>query len=234
LRPSARMLAMIDGDSRGIDADLFVDANLGATPSVPSPRALSGPDFALIRDAVLRGRRADVWHVPDGGVRTLAFMGGSDPLAASLPVARALASILPGGRVTVVAPPSLHSEVLAVLGSTATVREPTPELPSLLASADLVIAAGGTSAWDICAMGIPALLIALVDNQVRSVRAAGESGIALTVDAALPSSLATHDLTEPLSRLATDEELRRALSMRARATFDGKGKARIVDRMESE
>ncbi|MGW5673280.1 spore coat protein, partial [Micromonospora sp. NPDC003776] len=49
-------LAIVDGDTRGQDADLYLDQNLGAAPVAPADRLLAGTRYALLRREVLDRR----------------------------------------------------------------------------------------------------------------------------------------------------------------------------------
>ncbi|HEX2772635.1 MAG TPA: spore coat protein, partial [Micromonosporaceae bacterium] len=71
---------------------------------------------------------------------------------------------------TVVAARSHHRAELAALtpgsGQTLRVIGPTDDLPELMAGADLVVSASGTSTWELLCLGTSAALIWVVDNQV--------------------------------------------------------------------
>jgi spore coat polysaccharide biosynthesis predicted glycosyltransferase SpsG len=230
------VLAIVDGDDRGIQASLYLDQNLGAEKlsRSHSDRFLSGATFALVRRAVLAERRADpatLNHPP----RLLSFMGGTDPTGASLGIARALACRPEHFALTILAPVAQHAELHATLADLqgVSVLAPTPHLPELLGDADVVISAAGTSAWDVCALGIPSLLIAVVENQRASLREAVQRELALGIDAANDR----HELELKSGHLAAkllgDPVLRTALSRACLDAFDGGGARRVVDAMVS-
>ncbi len=50
-------------------------------------------------------------------------------------------------------------------------------MPSLIAEADLVIGGGGSSNWERCALGVPALVTILAENQAPITRALDQAGI---------------------------------------------------------
>jgi spore coat polysaccharide biosynthesis predicted glycosyltransferase SpsG len=236
LRAGTRVLAVVDGDYRGIDADLYLDSNLGAedapAPEGTDDRSLRGARFALVRDDILSGRRDDPWRINGEPAHVLSLMGGSDPTGASLRVARALRSQAGAHRLTMIAPGEQHAALRAILGNDATVLAPTPDLPALLASADVIVTAAGTSAWDVCTLGVPAVLVAVVDNQQASLAAANTAGVALTIDAVGSPERIDDELGALVGILTSDEAARHSVSDAARRLFDGGGKARIVDRME--
>ncbi len=51
-------LAIVDGDTRGQDADLYLDQNFATDLAVPAGRLLAGSGYALLRAGVL-GTGAD-------------------------------------------------------------------------------------------------------------------------------------------------------------------------------
>jgi spore coat polysaccharide biosynthesis predicted glycosyltransferase SpsG len=230
------VLAIVDGDERGIDATLFLDQNLGAESVHRRPellaRMLAGAEFALVRDSVLGARRRAPWIHDAGPVRVLSFLGGSDPTGSSAAVVSSILTASPGIALTVVAPEARHQGILAGIGQRQiALLAPTPALPDLLSRAEIVVTAAGTSAWDVCSLGLPAVLVAVVDNQRASLVHALARGVALGVDAVdQPSELGR--VGDRVAELIADPGLRRRVGSAAIATFDGGGKFRVVDAME--
>lgn len=234
------LLAVVDGDYRGIQASLYLDQNLGAEsvvrPVAIRDRFLSGAKFTLVRDSVLAERRPGPSGEISSTPRVLTFMGGTDPTHASLGIAEALAKIEDDFELVILAPSSEHSALRTALGAKLHVRllAPTRELPALFSEADVIVSAAGTSAWDICAIGIPAVLISVVENQRTSVREAVSRGLALGLDVTDDRSALQENAGELVSRLLHDTELRRRLSQKCLSTFDGDGKGRVADVMEAK
>jgi spore coat polysaccharide biosynthesis predicted glycosyltransferase SpsG len=232
------VLAIIDGDARGIEAELYLDQNLGAEVvhhgDGVNARLLGGAAFALVRDAVLIERRPERWRLRPGPTSILSFMGGSDPTGASVAIAKVLSSADLGADLTIIAPDQDHAEIAALFAQKATplILSPTPDLPTLLGTADVVVSAAGTSAWDVCALGIPAVLVAVVDNQRDSLDRALRHGLALGIDASEDGRAIEDGLAHMLSSMLSDEDIRRGLSEECLRTFDGKGKERVVEALE--
>lgn len=231
LARSLPLLAIVDGERRGIEATLFLDQNLGAELGETDERMLAGAKFALLRDAILTARRPEPWLLPESPTLT-AFMGGTDPTGTIVGVARALAAARHPFDATIVTPERFHSEVRAALGREATVVAPTVGLPKLLARADVVVSAAGTSAWDVCTLGVPALLVGVVDNQSTSLARAVEGGLVLGVD--LVEGGVLSDVSAGVDRLLSDRILRQELSRSSTALFDGLGATRVADAMSEE
>ncbi len=234
-----KVLAIIDGDDRSIDATLYLDQNLGAE-MIPrragaEGRFLCGSDFALVRREIVRARRSEPWKFRGDRPNILCFMGGTDPSGIIVEVAAALARFGQDNALIFVAPERLHAPLRAALQhpARAGILPLTPELPALFAEADIVVSASGTSAWDLCTLGIPTVLVAVVDNQRASLHQAVQRELTLGVDIVEAGTEALAELGPLVGDLIDDSALRERLSRRSRAAFDGRGVQRVVDRLES-
>lgn len=236
LNEAVKCLAIVDGDSRGITASLYLDQNVGAEeriwPAAVREKLLAGHQYCLVRDAVLQHRRPR--RGVTGDLAVVAFMGGTDPQSAILPVAESLAGSALPFDLTVICPPALTSAVVSAVAQRPGVKVlgPTSHLPEVLGGADLVVSAAGTSAWDICTMGIPAVFVAVVDNQFASLQQATAREVSLGVNAIGHRRDALTTISKLVDRLVTDAGLRQELSDRCLSMFDGLGKARVVEAME--
>lgn len=239
LRNHSLVMAIVDGSIRGIEADLYLDHNLGAEhnqwPSHVEPKMLAGSQYALIRDAIIEKRRDAPWQIQDEAPKVLAFMGGSDPGGTIVEVSRAF--IHNGARleVTLIVGQSWLGEVTEMFADmpSVTVIEPTTELPSLLADANVVVAAAGSSAWELCTLGIPSLLIATADNQLQSFERLTADGLVLGLNLLRAEhGEVVREVENGVNALTASEQLRHELSLRCTAVFDGEGKQRVVLAME--
>lgn len=238
LNKHVRCLAIVDGDTRSIDADLYLDQNLGADqqswPKDVHERLLAGPKYSLVRDSVLQHRRNDAWDIPARTPRVTAFMGGTDPLGSIVHVAQSLIQAHLEVDLTLICDPSLIAQMEGVAASKPWIRvlPPTGDLPQLLGTSDIVVSAAGTSAWDICTMGKPAVLISTASNQRNSLRHALANGLVLGIDAVEAHPEAISGVSTLLSRLLADQDLRKNLTLRCQQLFDGQGKYRVSREME--
>ncbi|MFU8849809.1 PseG/SpsG family protein [Micromonospora sp. SL1-18] len=236
-----RTLAVVDGDTRGQDADLYLDQNLGADTVAPADRLLAGTGYALLRREVL-SRRPAAPRPPTRAARprVLAFFGGTDAFGAAPPLARLLlATGQPMELTVVVARESLEADLVALRpgrGQTLRPVPPTDTLPELIAAADLVVSAAGTSTWELCCLGAPSALVCVVDNQresyhrvIREEVAAGLGELPTLVAAGPEGHAARTRALRILRELLTSAERRADLSARGWSTVDGRGPARVVD-----
>lgn len=239
LSGSVSCVAIIDGDHREISAQLFVDSNLDAEnrdwPESIRPRLLAGADYAVVRKAIRAQRRSTPWATRKPRPEVVAFMGGTDPYNAISHVAGALIDEPLDASITLVVTERNHGDVVQLVAGREgfTVIGATEDLPGILGRADVMVSAAGTSAWDLCTLGVPSVLIALADNQSAGLQAALRRGLVLGWDSmGNLESLATR-LRPELNRLLADESLRRQLSERSLATFDGRGTERIIEALET-
>jgi spore coat polysaccharide biosynthesis predicted glycosyltransferase SpsG/ribosomal protein S18 acetylase RimI-like enzyme len=253
VRAAARLVSFEDGRFGRRAADVVVDANLAPTarPADGSPLLLAGPRFAPLRSEVVsardRGSRpggalvsgaaardreprpdgslgsevvARDWASrPDGPLRVVVVMGGSAAAGAVSAAMAALSRVDLPMTVRAISP----SPVPAPDGRF-TVEPPTPDLPALLAGADLVLSAAGVTLLELCCLGVPAALVQLADNQAAGYRAAVGGGLAagLGTVADLPAAV-------PALRALLEDPARRATLGRAAASVvDGRGADRIL------
>ncbi|MDG4798774.1 spore coat protein [Micromonospora sp. WMMD1082] len=230
-------LTIVDGDTRGQDADLYLDQNFGTDLAVPARRLLAGSGYALLRDGVLAARPATARPAVEvDRPSVLAFFGGTDAAGAAPLLTEILLSTGRPMELTVVAGRPEVAARLARLapgpGQALLPVPPTGTLPALIAAADLVVSAAGTSTWELCCLGAPSALVCVVDNQRESYHRVVAAGLVAGLGE-LPA-LAADGAAGAAARRVLDGLLgsgaqRAALSARAWAAVDGRGRQRVVD-----
>lgn len=224
------VLAIVDGDRRGQDADIYLDQNLDAVLDSGTVR-LAGLDYALLRSSVRRLRPRSAPVSSSGRTpRVVAFFGGTDAYRAAPRIARLLTDTAAPFEATVVAADAtLRAELLAVRadeGQRFEIIDPTDRLPGLLADADLVVSASGTSTWELLCLGRAAALVQVVDNQIQGYERTIAHGYAAGLGrlGALDENAVT-----TLRRLLLNPGERTALAVRGWAAVDGRGAERVAD-----
>ncbi|MGN6125435.1 MAG: hypothetical protein ACTHON_02630 [Humibacter sp.] len=181
----ALLSSMEDGPFGRRTADVAIDSTLDAEatvrPADGSSVLLRGITFAPMREEIRRARQqrdeAPV-TTTEAGVDIVVVLGGSDATGSSALVARVCAQA-PGARsVTVVAPAGNWDGIRAAAGSSVRLVEPSAEFPSLAARAHLVVSSASTTAWELACIGVPAVVIPVVDNQRIGYEALLRRGIA--------------------------------------------------------
>lgn len=234
---AARILAIDDLADRDHDCDVLLDHNpqgeAGSRYDGRLPeraRRLIGPRYALLRPefAAARAQRG----APDGRVRRIAvFMGGTDPVGATLLALEALSS--PDLRDLAVdvaigrASPHLGAiEGAAAARGRAAVRVDTPNIAAMFAEADLAIGAGGVAALERCCVALPTVTMAIADNQAPGLEwLAGHGAVRHLGDF---GALTVETLADALRALRVAPEDVKAMAERAGALVDGGGTARVV------
>jgi|HubBroStandDraft_6_1064221.scaffolds.fasta_scaffold157942_1 UDP-2,4-diacetamido-2,4,6-trideoxy-beta-L-altropyranose hydrolase len=229
-----------NGHAAPYSADLVLNQNAYADEALyprrdASTRLLLGPRFALLRHEFVEWRG---WEreIPTVARRVLVTMGGSDPDNLTQKVVEA---ILPEGdfEITIIAGgsnPHLAElrQLVSNSGHALRLLENASNMPELMANADVAVAGAGTTTWEMCFLGLPALLIVLADNQQGVADELRKQGI--VVHLGRGSDLARSILATQLRSLAGSPAVRREMSQHGRALVDGRGAERVVRAMNRD
>jgi UDP-2,4-diacetamido-2,4,6-trideoxy-beta-L-altropyranose hydrolase len=244
-RAFAERIAVIDDlADRAHDADILIDQNLGRAGAdyagkVPAGcQLLIGPEFALLRpdfaarrDAVLTQR-----HGRDGLKRILISFGMTDPLGLSLDTLQALRESGFDGHVDVViggaarGTAKVHA-LAAEMGDKVRVLCDVEDMAELMALADLAVGAGGSTSWERCALGLPALITVVADNQREIACALADAGAAQLVGVDGDGFRA--NLKDALAALRAEPLTLKRMGVAAAGICDGAGCARVAEALVS-
>ena len=97
--------------------------------------------------------------------------------------------------------------------------------------ADLAIGAASSASWERCALGLPALLVTLADNQVAGERLLVEAGAAESIG--WHDAVTAADIERAVRALRADPGRVAAMSVAAAGVTDGRGTERVVAEIES-
>lgn len=240
MRQTTKKIMVIDDIAdRKHDCDVLLDQNFYAdmqtryVGKVPAHcQLLLGPRYALLRDE-FRKLHEQVQPRTGSVKRILIFFGGVDADNYTGLAIEALAGLSDNGlHVDVVIgtqhPCCLEIETnCAVQGFVCHIQ--TDRMAELMAAADLAIGAGGSASWERCCLGLPALLVALAENQINIAKALDLIGACIYI-----GELKSTDML--IMRNAVDNLLRNqdqlmALSRKAYSLVDGLGVNRICQKM---
>jgi len=164
-----------------------------------------------------------------GTPHILVSMGGSDPHGLTLPAVKALASIRRNVNVTVVIGPSVSADAEAAVRREApgfkVVRNPE-NLGDIMATADVALVTFGVTAYELAAIGVPAIYICLNEDHAESASAFVRAGMGVSLG--LAASLEPHDMSDSVVDLLDDPDLCRSMSAAGRMNLDGRGATRIA------
>jgi RimJ/RimL family protein N-acetyltransferase len=100
-----------------------------------------------------------------------------------------------------------------------------------MADADIAVAAAGSTCWELCRMGLPAVLVSMADNQRPVAQHLAAGGAA--VDAGWWRDLSAKQVSDYVLALALDPGKLRSMSAQASALVDGRGAHRVITAMRA-
>jgi UDP-2,4-diacetamido-2,4,6-trideoxy-beta-L-altropyranose hydrolase len=226
---------------RAISADVILNQNLGARAEAyhqltPDALVLAGPMFAMLRPEFSEMRASALKRRIAPGRHVLVSLGGSDAMGLTSSI---VAQLVAGA-------PSKASAITVALGAAASEQRPAVEdilrgyvgesrvivdsgnMAALLVEADLVVGAAGSSAWERCCLGMPAVTVVLAANQVPTAAALANCGAAVSVTVQAVDCIGPH-----VSALLDDPQRLRHMARCAGDVTDGEGARRVLDVMTS-
>ncbi len=244
MRPLARRIMVIDDlADRPHDCDLLLDQNLNKDNEtrysglIPEGcRLLMGPRFVLLRPEFAETRRNP--RTRDGTVRRwFIFFGAVDPdnlTARVLQAYQALADDTLAADV-IVGDSNPHRESIKRQCDSlnnVTFHCQTNNMAELMSGADLAIGAGGTTNWERCSSGLPALIVSIARNQDSNAEQMHALGAALYLGKT--SEVTPDRILEGMRKCIQDEELVSSMSQAGLKLVDGKGADRVLAEMRSK
>jgi len=198
-------------------------------------RTLLGPQYALLRPEfrvaheALRRRSGVVQRI-------LISFGGVDATNGTVKALTALdATEFSDIRVDVVIgranPHRAELERMCAGQSRTHLHVQTSEMAGLMAAADLAIGGGGVETWERCAVGCPALIVALADNQVPIAQSVAAAGAAFYLG--LNCAVSVADMQDTVINIVASPDRLASASDHGLALVDGNGCPTVVGVLES-
>ncbi|MGA9814538.1 MAG: UDP-2,4-diacetamido-2,4,6-trideoxy-beta-L-altropyranose hydrolase [Terriglobales bacterium] len=242
LKAAGLKVLMVDdtGHAGAYVADLVLDQNAHATKDFYQQREsysqlLLGPRYALLRRE-FRPWREWKREIAPVARKVLLTVGGSDPDNVSIRIIRGLGLLAENNLETTIvaggANPhidSLEEEIGRMGGRFRLVRD-TFDMPRLMADADVAISAAGITCWELCLLGLPAVLIDVAENQTPVAHELERRGVAIY--AGRSQQVTPEEIAARLRLLLAVPERRAAMSERGRRLVDGGGAERVVSAMQ--
>lgn len=231
-----KLLSIDDlGGSKTYFADLILNQNIHAVRAMyvnrqSYSRCLLGPRFALLRREF---RSVPAREQKTEARRVLITMGGSDPGNATARVLEALRVVTEPLEIKVVAgPANSFAENLPGNSSAAhqlqVISNPN-SMADLMSWADVAASAAGSTVWEMCRIGLPAILISIADNQVPGAEELNRKGIAIYLGSA--ENTQSSDIASAVVELLRSPERRTEMSRAGQELVDGYGAERVVSAM---
>ena len=238
-----RILVIDDLTERQHDADFLLNQNLGSHADdyngivTDGCHLLIGPQYALLKPhfEALRQQSLERRRKQEGVERILVSYGMSDTQSLTLMTLEALKRIGFTGHVDAVIGGGSSSladvhAIAAAMGSQVRVLSAVEDMATLMSNADLAIGAGGTTSWERCAMGLPAVVVVVADNQTSASDALAQAGaIRVAGDAAIELS----QLQKEIRATLIDFESLQLTSARAANICDGGGRMRVLEALHA-
>ena len=228
------------GHTKNYCADFVLNQNLGANESLYKNRAsgtqlLLGTRFVQLRGEFLEWRD---WRrtIPPRAKKILVTLGGSDSQNVTFKAVQAIRQItgLKCETTIVIGASNPQGEILkSIMQNSPAIRvlQNADNMPELMAEADLAIAAGGTTAWELAFMGLPALMIVLAENQRSNAEQLQSAGVARNLG--WHNKLSPEKIAGEIARLTGDFSVRSEMSKRGRELVDGRGSERIMSCLQN-
>ncbi len=161
----------------------------------------------------------------------LVTMGGSDPAGLTLTAIKALDLVNGEFKAVVVLGPAFcHHEALADLLANVRcfcqIHQNSENMPALMAQADLAVASFGVAAYELAAMGVPAIYLCLTEDHAESASSFVESDMAACLG--VFTEITVEILSEKIKYLLNNKSQRTIMAKHATQRVDGQGALRIA------
>ncbi len=240
LRASGLRTMFLDDDGRfdSYPADVVVNQNISASSAMYAKREAStqfllGSEYVLLRPEFLIEPRARE-HAAIAG-RVLVTMGGSDSENVT---ARVLTTLLRmdanfEGKIVAGGGNAWQNElqVLANQRRGFELERNPANMALLMRGADLAISGAGGTVWELAYLGVPAIVIALSQDQRQIAKGLAENGVAVSLG--WHADFSDDRIADALRSLLADRQRRLAMSELGQKLVDGRGAERVVTFLQS-
>ena len=211
-----------------VESDLLIDGTVAPRRDVCGRcETLLGPRYAILDPAIraMRGGRPRT-----SSPHVLIALGGGRTAGIAAGLANAIARRVEDVEIRVASGFVGGRRPALARGVWIDVKD---GLASELASASVAVIAGGVTLYEACALGVPAVAVALGPGQRRTIGAIARAGAAID-GGRLPIPLSagfTGRVAREVERLLADASVRRRLAVKGRELVDGLGAFRVADRL---
>lgn len=233
IRHEAPLAYIDDLNSFDYPVDLVINYTLyGRALQYPQNKAyLLGPEYAILRKEFQNVPRRQVSERVE---HVLLSTGGADPEHVALKCVQYLRERGTNGVTYHVILGALNPDVAAIEELAAddiVLHRQVSDMRALMLQCDAAISAGGTTLFELCACGLPAVTYILADNQIRNAESFEEAGLMLCAGDIRKNGRFEARIFEQLDKLVQDQPLRQQMADRMQAMADGRGAARLAQAM---
>ena len=196
---------------------------------------LMGTRYVLLRREFLKYRNFKR-QIPDRAKNILVTLGGADPDNVTLKVIEAL-KLLDEPDITVriiIGPANPHQEILHQAIASARFEAELlinpPNIPELMAWADLAVSAAGSTCWELMFMALPSIILVLAENQSAVAKYLMDRKT--VVNLGWMSECTREDINYACKSLIRDNVFRKHLSAQSRMLISGHGSSLVVESIQ--
>jgi spore coat polysaccharide biosynthesis predicted glycosyltransferase SpsG len=202
----------------------------------PWTRLMLGPRYVVLdeRYALLRQHRRNPSSTT--AARMFLFFGGADTSNLTLRVLKSLVSLeRPLQRITAVLgrlngqKRAISDFVRAHPALPIEVHVDTPDMPDLMAAADIAVTSGGLTIWESACIGLPVVVISTSERERTHSPLLEKRGTCLYLGH--QSDVTEPSIREAVDKLIEDVEKRAVMARAGRGLVDGRGTARVIEQM---
>jgi len=230
-----RLLIIDDyGSSKHYHATIVLNQNIGAAPALyegkisHSALLLLGPSYALLRRE-FREWKGEPSGTSEMASRILVTFGGGDPPNATAWVLNALKEMPSLSITALVGASNPHGEELESLTRDhmhISLKRDVHNMPTALATSDIVVSAGGSTTYESAFMGVPAITVIIAENQkglAEGIAKQGATECLGWLQDCKPGVLRKH-----VQALIEDQKKRDGMVIAGRSLVDGCGAPRLL------
>ncbi len=219
------------GDGASL-ADCLVQATI-EMDDYDDGKLLMGPRFVLLRQE-FREWAAKPREVKRKHLKLLVTMGGSDPYNFTSKVLRAIEQSYWTGEVTVILGPASENrvEVEKIIESGTKhyqLIHGTNRMAELMYLHDLAVFAGGTTRYELAAVGTPAITLTYQEIQDARVNRFAQYGTLINLG--IGNLVQEEKITQTLNDLQANQTCRNAMGENGKKTVDGRGAERLAEKI---
>lgn len=225
---------------KGYTAEIVLNQNIYANSTMyrrkaPHSKILAGPRYALLRGEFSRKRPGDR-RIPRIAKNILVTLGGSDKDNLTARVVRALDRSKSKNlevRVVVGAINQNAEEIVRICAESKKkmkVLANIDNMAEMMKWADLVISAGGTTAYELAITMTPSVMLVSAENQRLNAAGFCKRGLAQIVED--PLRITDNELMECFDSIISSSESRKKMVAGLKGVVDGHGPERVLMNME--
>jgi UDP-2,4-diacetamido-2,4,6-trideoxy-beta-L-altropyranose hydrolase len=233
-----RLLIIDDyGHAEHYYADIVLNQNISADEGLyvnrePYTQLLLGTKYTLLRREFWQWRG---WkrEIPTVARKILVTLGGSDADNVTLKVIQALqlVELYDLEVVVVVGGSNPHYDQLKSVCLDAKfpihLKRNVTNMPELMAWADVAIAGGGSTNWELAFMGLPSIILVLADNQRAIAEELGKTKVA--VNLGWHEDISVTEIAKASTKLLAGNKVRAEISAYGQTLVNGNGRLYLMN-----